>query len=185
MKSSEQLKAQLWQFSQDYIQQYQGKHGSLPVADVDPDMPSPCQVSTLAGEKATWQPIKITEDLNFTNVEQALVINIHTDFVSYFCGFYADGIKAKTADGKLSLLFTWHKNDFLRLQENIIGHILMKQKLKQAITLFFAVTDEEDIILSLNNESGEIWAERVGCLPHKKLANSMAEFITSLTFDVD
>ncbi len=51
-------------------------------------------------------------------------------------------------------------HDFERLQQNLIGHILMKQKLKQAITLFFAVTDEDDIILSVNNNTGEVWAEK-------------------------
>jgi SecY interacting protein Syd len=185
MKSAESLKAQLWQFSQDYIAQYQEKNDSLPITDIDPQVVSPCQVSTLADEKCTWKPAKVSENLNFDNVEQALEITIHADFIDYFCTFYADSIKAKTVDGKLTLLFIWHSNDFLRLQENIIGHILMKQKLKQAITLFFALTDEEDIILSLNNETGEIWAERVGCEPHKKLANSMGEFIKSLTFDIN
>lgn len=184
MKSSTPLKEQLWQFSQDYIEQYQQKHGSFPVADLDPDSISPCQLQTIDDDKTTWQSVKISENLNFTNVEQALEITIHTDFIDYFCTLYADEIKAKTTDGKLSLLFAWNNADFLRLQENIIGHILMKQKLKQTVTLFFAVTDEEDMILSLNNETGEIWVEQVGCEPHKKLANSMTEFIEQLQFDL-
>jgi SecY interacting protein Syd len=57
----------------------------------------------------------------------------------------------------------------------------MKQKLKQAETIFFAVTDEEDMIISLDNISGEVWVERVGCKPHKKLSNSLVEFISQLT----
>ncbi len=184
MKSSNPLKEQLWQLSQDYIEQYQQKHGRLPIADLDTESVSPCQVKSIDDEKTTWQAVKITESLDFSNIEKALELTIHTDFVDYFCTLYADGINAKTEDGKLSLLFAWNHDDFLRLQENIIGHILMKQKLKQPITLFFAVTDEEDMILSLNNESGEIWVERVGCKPHKKLANSMAEFIAQLAFDL-
>ena len=57
----------------------------------------------------------------------------------------------------------------------------MKQKLKQAETVFFAVTDEEDMIISLDNSSGEVWVERVGCKPHKKLSDSLVDFISQLT----
>ena len=56
----------------------------------------------------------------------------------------------------------------------------MKQKLKQPISIFFAVTDDEDFILSINNESGEVWVERVGCIPHKKVADNLTSFIATL-----
>ena len=57
----------------------------------------------------------------------------------------------------------------------------MKQRLKQTETVFFAVTDEEDIIISIDNANGEVWVERVGCKPHKKLSDSLANFIEQLT----
>jgi SecY interacting protein Syd len=81
----------------------------------------------------------------------------------------------------LSLLFAWNKDDFERLQENLIGHILMKRRLKQEETVFFAVTDEEDMIISVDNASGSVWVERVGCKPHKQLSDSLAQFISQLT----
>jgi len=56
----------------------------------------------------------------------------------------------------------------------------MKQRLKQAETVFFAVTDEEDMIITINNETGAVWVERVGCEPHKKLADSLAQFLTNI-----
>jgi SecY interacting protein Syd len=67
------------------------------------------------------------------------------------------------------------------LQENIIGHILMKKRLKQENTIFFGVTNEDDMILSINNETGAVWVERVGCKAHKKLADSLNDFIRQLT----
>jgi SecY interacting protein Syd len=57
----------------------------------------------------------------------------------------------------------------------------MKKKLKQPLTLFFAITDDESMILSLDNENGEVWVEKVGCEAHKKVANSLIDFIQSLT----
>jgi len=186
MKSSdEQLTETLWQFSQAYINEYQQKKGCYPVAEIDPDSVSPCQIKTIDEQNCSWQAVKIEQTLNFDNVASALEVNIHADVCDYYCSIYSDSIAATSVDGKLSLLFAWNFADFERLQENMIGHIMMKQQLKQTITIFFAVTDEEDMIISLNNDNGEIWLEQIGCEPHRKLANSMQEFITGLNFDIE
>jgi len=184
MKSSdEQLNLILWQFCQSYINAYQEKIGGFPQSAIDPESSSPCEIDRLDENTTTWQPIKIEQSLDFNNISSALDIEIHPDIHTYFCNVYANSIPVISSDGKLSLLFSWNFEDFQRLQENVIGHIMMKQRLKQAVTIFFAVTDEEDMIISINNDSGAIWAERIGCEPHKKLADSMSEFISNLSFD--
>ena len=53
------------------------------------------------------------------------------------------------------------------------------KKMKQE-TVFFAVTDEEDMIISIENATGAVWVERVGCKPHKKLSDSLTQFISQL-----
>jgi SecY interacting protein Syd len=182
--NDENLKAFLWRFSQTYIREYQQQKGSFPLAEIDPESQSPCQLVTQNDDKTTWQPVKISPSLDFKNISAALSIAIHADVEDYFCSIYADSIAAKSDDGALSLLFAWNIDDFKRLQENIIGHIMMKQRLNQAITIFFALTDEEDTILSIDNDSGAIWVERVGCEPHKKVADSMQEFLSNLSFEL-
>ena len=74
-----------------------------------------------------------------------------------------------------------NSEDFERLQQNLIGHLLMKQRLRQAPTLFFGLTDEEDFILTVVNESGEVALEQVGREPANILAPSLAVFIEQLT----
>lgn len=194
MKSTNKdLSDKLWHFAGCYIENYQHAHGHLPVAEVDEDWPSACQQGLFTakeglvqensagqGQQILWQPVQADGDLCFNNIESALEVELHPDIKSYFTAFHSDPLDAQCSEGKLSLLFSWNEADFERLQENIIGHILMKQKLKQRISIFFAITDEEDLILSLDNETGAIWVERVGCEPHKKLADSMAEFVASL-----
>ena len=122
--------------------------------------------------------------MSFNNVEQALELNIHPSISCYYTTIYSETIDAKCDQGNLQLLFAWSRADFDRLQQNLIGHILMKQKLDQPVTLFFALTEHEDIMLSVDNQSGEVWVERVGCLPHKKIANSLTEFIATLSPDI-
>jgi len=175
------VKNTLLSFSTSYIENYQSTHQQLPCVEADADWISPCEQGQCNDNEVFWQPVEIEENLTFDNVAKALGLNIHPDIQAYFTCIYSESINAESVDGKLSLLLPWNKDDFERLQQNLIGHIMMKQKLKQDITLFFAVTDEEDMIISLDNTSGEVWVEQVGCVPHKKLANNLVEFLESLT----
>ena len=182
MKSSNpQIFEQLNQLLADFIVQHKAKYQCLPQVQFEPEWLSPCQQGEVNDEYIHWQPIKVDDPLTFTNVAQALEITLHDDFSTYYSCFYSESIPVHCSEGYLELLFAWNKDDFERLQQNVIGHVLMKQKLKQPITLFFAVTDEHDHIISMINDTREIWVEKVGCLPHKKLANSLSEFIASLT----
>lgn len=179
------LAESLWKFADNFVEQHKKAHDCLPVIEIDESWPSVCQQTEMDEKNIYWQPMKSPEDLSFENIETALEIPIHQDFKTYFSTFFSESIDAECEDGKLSLLFAWNLDDFQRLQENLIGHVLMKQRLKQKISLFFAVTDEEDMILSILNETGEVWVERVGCEPHKKLANSLSEFIHQLNPVID
>lgn len=182
----------LQQFAQEFISHYQKKHFHLPKIEKDEDWPSPCEVltdvnenidSVLSLNEVFWQPFTIEKEqgLSFENVERALELTLHSDIKTYFTTLFSESLDASCEEGQLSLLFAWNKDDFQRLQENIIGHILMKQRLKQKETVFFAVTDEEDMIISIDNEIGSVWVERVGCEPHKMLAPTLADFIEKLT----
>ncbi len=168
-------------FTEKFINNVKKQTGQLPKVEADTDWPSPCEVGEVDSDgMVQWQPALIDETLEFNNIEQALDIKIHPDIEQYFCHQFSESIMAKSNQGQLELLFAWNKDDFERLQQNIIGHILMKQKLKQDITVFFAVTDEEDINLVIKNDTGEVWVEPVGCEPKTLVSPSLAEFIARL-----
>jgi len=167
-------------FAQQYVERYTDKYQHLPLVECDENWPSECIQGNNDAQTNFWQPIDVQDPLSFDNIETALELTLHKDLKTYFTTLYSDSLHASCSEGELSLLLPWSSKDFERLQENIIGHVLMKKKLKQSVTIFFAVTDDEDCILSVNNQTGEVWVERVGCVPHKKLANSLAEFIEQL-----
>lgn len=178
-------------FAEQYITHHQkSNNGDFPSTEFDEEWLSPCINEKINDDSCSWQPVSIesliakevvAEPLTFANVEQALDLQLHPDIKTYFTTMFSESIDAECEDGGLSLLFAWNEDDFTRLQENIIGHIMMKQRLKQAETVFFAVTDEEDIIISLDNVTGEVWVERVGCKPHKKIADSLLALLNDLT----
>ncbi|WP_286232774.1 SecY-interacting protein [Thalassotalea sediminis] len=183
-KQLRQLSDAVLNFGQNYVSAFKSKLGHYPVVEADDDWPSPCELDSFNEELKTWQPMKIQETLIFDNVERAIGFNIHPSIKTYFTVHYSESIPANCEEGNLQLLFAWSEKDFERLQQNLIGHILMKQKLKQDITLFFALTDKDDIILTVNNDNGEVWVERVGRKPHKKIADNLCQFMTSLTPDI-
>jgi SecY interacting protein Syd len=182
----------LLKFSQKYSQHHIEQFGHLPTMKYDEQWMSVCEVGSYNDDYILWQPVVMntgqvettdSEALSFVNVEAALDLKLHKDIKTYFTTVFSGEIEVECDEGKISLLFAWNREDFDRLQENIIGHILMKQKLKQAETVFFAVTNEEDMIISIDNSNGEIWLERVGCKPHKKLSDSLDHFIKQLILD--
>jgi SecY interacting protein Syd len=179
--SNYSLNELVWHFSQDYLQAYQHRFEHLPITHKDEDWASPCEQGEHEENFSLWHPIKVDKALTFDNIEAALEVKLHDDIKQYFTTIYSDSLDASCVEGDLSLLFAWSEKDFARLQENIIGHILMKTKLKQKLTIFFAITDDDDHIISLDNETGSVWVEKVGCEPHKKIADTLAEFISQLT----
>jgi len=187
-QSNKNLVQILQQFSEQFIADYQQTHACLPTVERDEEWSSPCEKGVVKKnshfqDEVYWRPVAIdkSEELSFDNVESALDLTLHNDIKTYFTLLYSESLDARCDEGDLSLLFAWNKNDFERLQENLIGHILMKQRLKQKETIFFAVTDEEDMIISVDNASGSVWVERVGCIPHKQISDSLAQFISKLT----
>ncbi len=183
------LASVLLNFTQDFIKQHSEQLGHLPLIERDEQWLSSCEQGAHDDTYNYWQPINVCKEqgdsgfeaLSFANVESALNLKLHDDIKTYYSTVFSSDIEASCQEGNLSLLFAWNHEDFERLQENIIGHILMKQRLKQAETVFFAVTDEEDMIISIDNSNGEVWVERVGCKPHKKLSDSLVSFFTQLT----
>ena len=179
------LAEQIQNFAKQCMKKHKSIYGELPTVEEDEQWPSPCEQGKAEGNNVFWQPViiasSVMSNINFENVESALELTLHEDIKTYFTTIFSEELLAESKDGQLSLLFAWNEDDFQRLQENIIGHILMKRRMKQQETVFFAVTDEEDIIVSIVNDTGEVWVERVGCKPHKKLAGSLAEFLLQLS----
>ena len=173
------ISEQLTKFVSSYVEE--AKSEGLKIV-FDSDWPSPCyQEAAEDGDFVRWKPTLQTPKLSFDNVEEAMSLKLHPDYCSYFTVYYSDNLKAKAPQGNCELLQVFNHEDFERLQQNLIGHLLMKQRLKQAPTLFFGLTDEEDFILTVVNDSGEVALEQVGREPTQILAPSLAEFLAQLT----
>ncbi len=54
------------------------------------------------------------------------------------------------ADETLTLLQTRSEEDFQRVQENLIGHLVVQKRLKLAPTLFIATLESERDVISVS-----------------------------------
>lgn len=167
-------------FVAKYTQQHNDE-GKPMTVQFDSDWISPChQADAEEGEWVAWQPARQAQEHDFTAFEDALEIQLHPDLIEYFSYYWSDNLNASAKQGNLQLLLPWNLDDFERLQQNLIGHLLMKRRLGQADTVFFAVTDEEDFIISLDNASGQVVLEQVGMEPKEILADNLADFLNHL-----
>lgn len=150
--------------------------------EYDASWPSPCyQSEAQEGEWVNWRPVKQSSPLSFQNIEDALSLKLDKQYCEFFSRYWSEPLNAKAEDGLCQLLQVWNQDDAERLQENIIGHVLMKQRLKQTPTLFFGLTDAEDVILCVNNDTGEVVVEHVGKEPSRVLAKDLSTFLSGLT----
>ena len=167
-------------FIQKIVQKSKASELAL-LIDYDPAWPSLCYLHEgELGEKVPWQPVKQDTPSSWHDFENALGLTLRPSISAFYQCYWSDNLHAKHVSGKLELLQVWNEADFARLQQNLIGHILMKRRLKQAETLFFALTEEEDFILSINNASGEVVLEQIGLEPKQVIAPDLASFLASI-----
>lgn len=152
------------------------------MAEYEPDWPTPCVTDAPDAEnQVQWQPVRQEPPASFTNVEEALGITLNAQLCTFFSRYYAMNLPASAAQGPCELLQAINADDVARLQENLIGHVLMKRRLKQPETLFFGLTDQDELILSVDNQTGQVLLERVGKADTEVLAADLASFLDSLT----
>lgn len=157
------------------------------LTDFDADWLSPCLLASEAeladtpdGDKTTWRPHLQSASSHLGDLAKALEIEIHPDLEALFCRYYSHDLPAVTERGELDILQAWNQDDFERLQKNLVSHVLMKRRLKQPETLFFATTDQEDFIISIDVASGNVVLEQVGKVPTEVLAHNLASFMETL-----
>ncbi|MBD3585409.1 SecY-interacting protein [Salinimonas sp. HHU 13199] len=154
----------------------------------EPAWPSPCYqlpdtASLKEGDQVSWVPVRQDSGNNFSQLEDALEITLDNQFKTFFTRYFAFNIAASAPQGPCELLQVISDDDFARLQENLIGHILMKRRLRQPETLFFGLTDDDNLILCVKNETGEVVLERVGKKGEEIVADDLCTFLSALNVD--
>ncbi|QNU42802.1 SecY-interacting protein [Mixta calida] len=166
-------------FTQRYCEQWQHQHGHLPASADLYGIPSPCVVES-RNDVVLWQPRPFDAEPHLAAVERALDLQLQPAAVGYYTTQYAGDMQAMFDRQSITLLQVWSEDDFVRVQENLIGHLVMKRRLKQTPTLFIATTDSDLDVVSLCNLSGEVVLEKLGTPQRKVLAPDIQAFLNIL-----
>lgn len=169
----------LTDFTRSFCDRWIGECGHAPASSELYGVPSPCVQQTV-GEEVWWLPQPFTLAKNLDAVERALDLRLQPSVVAFYTSQFAGDIPARFADAPCTLLQAWSEEDFVRVQENLIGHLVMKRRLKQSPTLFIATTPSELETISVCNLSGEVILEKLGTKQRTVLAPDLPAFIQSL-----
>ncbi|MGG4608903.1 SecY-interacting protein [Providencia sp. Me31A] len=174
------LSAVLHNFTEKYVSQWHQQTGLSPASKELYGVPSPCIVRT--GENwVYWEPKPFPHTkANLEKVATALDISLQTDIHVFYTTQLAGDMKAKFRDITLSLVQVWSDEDFIRLQENLIGHLVTQKRLKLPPTLFIATLDSEIEMVSMCNLTGEIILEKFGSQERRVLSSSLMAFLEEL-----
>jgi SecY interacting protein Syd len=132
-------------------------------------------------EAAFWLPVRREQAADFENVETALELALRPELGEFYGHYFAAPMLFTSPWGDGELLQVWNQQDFVYLQQNIIGHLMMKKQLGQAPTWFVGLLDEGDRMLTVDNADGSVWIEVPGESPSEKLTDSLGSFISALT----
>lgn len=166
-------------FTSRYCEAWHQKNETWPQGEDLYGVPSPCIITSL-DEKVLWQPQPFTLEQNVNAVERAMDIVVQPAVHAFYTTQFAGDMRARFASETLTLLQTWSEDDFQRVQENLIGHLVTQKRLKLAPTLFIATLDSELDVIAVCNLNGEVIKETLGTRKRDVLAPSLAEFLTQL-----
>lgn len=169
----------LQQLNQRYEQYWQDNTQGMPQSVSLCDIPSPCMV-TQDAERVFWQPQPRCQNVSLQAVEQALEIRLREDIQAYFCAQFAADMAVSWQQQPLTLLQVWNDEDWSRLQENLIGHLVSQRQRKCTPTLFLALTEDDNQIVSVCNLTGGVVLERLGDAQHTVLAEDLVTFLNGL-----
>lgn len=166
-------------FTQRYVELWRQETGYPPASEELYGVPSPCIAESRNGE-VYWLPQPFPPGAMLDGVERALDISLHPDAHAFYTSQYAGDMTAQFEAISCVLLQVWSADDFTRMQENLIGHLLTQKRLKLPPTLFLATTGCEMTMVSLSNISGQVILEEFGTKKNRVLAPTLADFLSQL-----
>ncbi len=140
----------------------------------------PCQLGEPADGRVAWRPHQRSEPGDFTAMNEALELQLHPAATTLFGHWFSRPVPCLFKGLRLELILPWNEADLDLLKENLIGHLLMLRKLKRTPSIFIATTRNEMTLISLDNESGQVWLEWLDSGRRLTLAPSLPAFLERL-----
>lgn len=164
-------------------QRYQAhyeKTGLRPVTEYIDEWDAPCYDGEVRYGMIPWRAVLQQPTTDFRGVEQGLECQLDAQVKAFYGSFFAADLHLEFDGHPITLSQVLSVEDVDRLLRNLIAHVLMKRRLEQPATLFIGTSDEsEDLIISVNNDTGEVGLEYAGKPHHATLAENLEAFLVT------
>ncbi|EXU74973.1 SecY-interacting protein [Erwinia mallotivora] len=181
---TEETTRALTDFTRGYCEDWQRICGHPPASRDLYGVPSPC-IQSSCDDQVFWLPQPFTLAKNLDAVERAMELRIQPSVVDWYTAQFSGDMTVTLAGQMYTLLQTWSEEDFLRLQENLIGHLVMQRRLKLSPTLFIATSASEQEVIAVCNLTGEVVLEKTGTKKRNVLAPNLIDFLSLLRNSVN
>ncbi|MFP1557315.1 SecY-interacting protein [Escherichia coli] len=162
-------------FTARYCDAWHEEHKSWPLSEELYGVPSPCIISTTE-DAVYWQPQPFTGEQNVNAVERAFDIVIQPTIHTFYTTQFAGDMHAQFGDIKPTLLQTWSEDDFRRVQENLIGHLVTQKRLETAAHAIYRDAGRRvKEVISARVPLGEVCKETLGTRKRTHLASNLAD----------
>lgn len=168
----------------EFVDKWQQAYHSLPLANEMEGLPSPCVQLTSDQHNIEWLPQERDDVADFSALERGIELLIHPDIKAFYGSQYSADLTASWQGKPFTLLQVWSDEDFIRLQENILGHLVTQRRLKLKPTVFIGTTDAELDVISICNISGEVILERLGTNKRDVLCSNVEQFLLQCQAEV-
>lgn len=166
-------------FSSRFLQAWCDAGQGFPRSEDLVGLESPC-VETDSGYEVTWKPVEREPMGDLSGVEKGIELCLHEDIKIFYGAQFSGDMTARFRELEFDLLQVFSENDSLRLQENILGHLVMQRRLKLKPTVFIGVLDAEDQVISICNLTGQVILETLGKDIRDVLAADIETFLQQL-----
>lgn len=176
---SDQVLSALEQFFLRWQRDGEARRG-LPLCEWEADWRSPCELDEPREGRVAWRPHQRPVPADFAAMADALELTLHPSALALFGHWFSRPLPCSYKGLRIELILPWNEADLDLLKENLIGHLLMLRKLKRTPSLFIATTRNEMTLVSLDNESGQVWLEWLDSGRRLALAPSLPDFLARL-----
>ncbi|SET11937.1 SecY-interacting protein [Thorsellia anophelis] len=181
MKQENETTSALLELTNRFIVAWQEQVGSNPYNTVYDSMDSPCVQKFNDESEVYWLPHKRRNTIKLEGVERGMEMKIQNSVHDFYGSQYSGNISIVFNEQEYLLLQAWNEDDFIRLQENIIGHLVSQRKAKRQPSVFIGTTSDDDYVLSCCNLTGHVVIDRLSKKNQVVLAPDIATFLNQST----